>query len=85
MWGHFYLCLFLNILPSTKRENMVKNKRILKQFESKKIKRKLSYVQKLKIFDEMYKHAVASGQFPRKNPLEGINVKIKIAKAVNSV
>jgi hypothetical protein len=64
---------------------MVKNKRILEQFESRQVKRRMSYTQKLKIFDEMYKHALELKIIPAKNPLEGIEVVIKIAKAVNSV
>ncbi|MDP2210073.1 MAG: hypothetical protein Q8K98_15055, partial [Bacteroidota bacterium] len=69
----------------TEREKMVKNKRILKQFESRQVKRRMSYVQKLKIFDEMYKHALELKVIPPKNPLEGIEIIIKIAKVVNSV
>lgn len=64
---------------------MVKNKMILAQFESRQIKRRMSYAQKLKIFDEMYKHALELKVIPPKNPLEGIDVIIKIAKVVNSV
>ena len=33
----------------------------------------------------MYKEAVALGVFPRKDPLEGIEIDIKIAKVVKSV
>jgi hypothetical protein len=64
---------------------MVKNKRILEQFELRQFKRRMSYVQKLNIFDEMYKHALESKMIPPKNPLEGIEIIIRIAKAVNSV
>jgi len=75
----------LIILPVAERENMVKNKKILNQFESRQIKRWMNYSQKLKIFDGMYKHALELKIIPPKNPLEGIEVIIKIAKAVNSV
>jgi hypothetical protein len=33
----------------------------------------------------MYKEAVTLGVLPLKDPLEGIEIKIKIAKAINSV
>jgi hypothetical protein len=33
----------------------------------------------------LYKEAVALGVFPPKDPLEGIEVKIKIAKVVNGL
>jgi hypothetical protein len=37
------------------------------------------------IMSALYKEAVALGVFPPKDPLEGIEVKIKIAAVVNSV
>lgn len=38
-----------------------------------------------RIMDSMYQEAVAIGAFPMKNPLEGIEFKIKLAKTVNYV
>jgi len=37
------------------------------------------------IMNALYKEAVAVGVFPPKDPLEGLEVKIKIAKVVNSL
>lgn len=65
---------------------MVKNKRILEKFENELIKKSpVNYRQNKKIFEEMYKHAVRLKALPLKDNLEGIEIKIKIAKALNSV
>ena len=45
----------------------------------------LTLEQKYKILDGMYEEARSLGLFPSANPLEGLDVDIRIAKAVNSV
>jgi hypothetical protein len=45
----------------------------------------LTYEQKLKIYEAMWKEAVSLGVLPPADPLEGIEVDIKIAKTLNSV
>jgi len=45
---------------------------------------KLSHGDALKIFEWMWREAVTLGVFPMKNPLEGIEVDIRIAKTLNS-
>ncbi|MCK4420231.1 hypothetical protein KAW18_00795 [candidate division WOR-3 bacterium] len=65
---------------------MIKNSKQLRDFEreyEKKQNRDLD--EKYKILDAMYREAKYLGVFPLKNPLEGIEVDIKIAKVVNSV
>ena len=39
----------------------------------------------MEIFEAMYQHALYHKIIPYKNPLEGIEHKIKLAKALNSV
>ncbi len=63
---------------------MVKRKFV--KFEQEFLrKNKLSLKKKLKLMDGFYKAAVLFGLFPPKNPLEGIETDIKIARLVNRV
>ncbi len=63
-----------------KRDN-----KLLKELERKLIKEeKLSLEEALKIFEAMWQEAVTLGVLPPKDPLEGIEVDIRIAKIVNS-
>jgi transcriptional regulator with XRE-family HTH domain len=48
-------------------------------------KEKADYGRNFRIVDALYDEAVALGAFPLKNPLDGIEVDLKIAKVVNSV
>lgn len=45
----------------------------------------LSPEEKFRLLDAMYEFARSMGAFPLENPLEGIEVDIRIAKVVNSV
>lgn len=65
---------------------MIKNPEILKKFEEDFIRDKgrLSYSQSLQIFTDMWNEGVRLGVLPLKNPLEGIEVDIKVAKILNS-
>ena len=63
---------------------MIKNPDILEQFEKQRIrKEKLSFREALKIFEAMWKEGVNLGVLPPKDPLEGIEVDIKIARIIN--
>jgi len=65
---------------------MIKNPHIIEQFEREQLdKTKPDYFQNLKIFNEMYRYASSMGALPLNNPLYGIELKIKIARIVNSV
>lgn len=65
---------------------MIKNERILKKFEDDfKRQEKMDLEEKYRILDAMYEEAVALGVFPPEDPLEGIDVKIKLARVMNSV
>jgi hypothetical protein len=46
---------------------------------------KLDTRKKFKIVEALYKEAVALGVFPLKDPLEGLEVDIRVAKVINSV
>jgi len=65
---------------------MIKDNILLERFEKDlKIREKADYFKNLKIFEEMFKEAVYLNAFPLKDPLEGIEVDIKIAKVINNV
>lgn len=64
---------------------MIKNPDILGQFERELIKKeKLSFKQALAIFEAMWKEGVNLGVLPPKEPLEGIEVDIRIARILNT-
>ncbi|MBM3294067.1 MAG: hypothetical protein FJY82_06025 [Candidatus Aminicenantes bacterium] len=65
---------------------MVKNGMKLQAFEAARIRaEKVDVEQNFRILDALYKEAAMLGAFPPADPLEGIEVKIRIAKAVNNV
>jgi hypothetical protein len=59
---------------------MIKNPKFLKVFE----KEKLSFKVAMRIFESLWKEAVSLKVLPPKNPLEGIEVDLRIAKILNS-
>lgn len=65
---------------------MIKNASILKKLEDDLSKKEgpLPYDKSLKIFEYMLKEAINLKAWPPKDPLEGIEVDIKIAKILNS-
>jgi len=63
---------------------MIKNPDILEQFEKERIREeKFSFREALKIFEAMWKEGVNLGVLPLKDPLEGIDVDIRIARILN--
>jgi len=65
---------------------MIQGRKKLQRFEKEHIqKEKINIIQNFRIVDALYKEAVMLGTIPLKNPLEGIEIDIKIAKVVNSV
>lgn len=63
---------------------MIKNPDILEQFRKEMIKKdKLSFKQALSIFEAMWKEGVNLGVLPPKDPLEGIDVDIRVARVLN--
>ena len=64
---------------------MIKNAQLVENMERDFILRqKLSYKQSMQIFESMWNEAVRLGVLPPRDPLEGIEVDIKIAKVLNS-
>lgn len=56
------------------------------EFEKEKLaKEKLDINQKFRILDALYEEAVCLGVFPLKDPLDGIDIDVNIAKVVNNV
>jgi hypothetical protein len=65
---------------------MIKNGKKLQSFERELTKKgKVDFRANLGLVEAMFAEAVALGTFPLKDPLSGIDVDIRIAKAVNSV
>jgi hypothetical protein len=65
---------------------MIKNKILLEQFEQELVKKnKPDYHQNMEIFEGMYKEAVYLNVIPLKDPLDGLEADIKIARVINSV
>jgi len=65
---------------------MIRNHRLLESFEKKLMKKeKLDIRSNFRIVDALYHEAVELGAIPMKDPLEGIETDIKVAKVVNSV
>ena len=64
---------------------MIKNQEVRK-FEVEFIKReKVDRVKNFKIVNALYEEAVTLGVIPSKNPLDGIEVDLRIARVVNHV
>jgi len=64
----------------------VRKRRALLKFECDFLnEEKVNLVRNFCIVDALFKEAVMLGIFPLKNPLDGIEVDLKIAKVVNSV
>lgn len=65
---------------------MIKDIKYWEDFEKKLIAdSKPDYLKNLEIFKLMLQHAKAVGAIPLKNPLEGIEIDIKIAKMLNNL
>ena len=63
---------------------MIKDTEILRTFENNLIKKeKLSYADSLRIFEMMWREASTLGILPSKDPLDGIETKIKISKILS--
>ena len=80
-----------SVVAEAKAIYRVKSKDLRKQSELLKFeldflrKEKVDIVRNFHIVEALYKEAVTLGIIPLKNPLDGIEVDLKIAKAVNRV
>jgi hypothetical protein len=65
---------------------MIKNPQKLRAFEAELVKaEKIDIDRNFRLLDALYEEALALGVFPPKDALEGIEVDIRIARAVNRV
>jgi len=65
---------------------MIKNREILQKFEKEFVRKEINNILKnIRLVEAMFNEAVSLGVFPLKEPLSGIEIDIKIAKAINSV
>lgn len=65
---------------------MVKNCEKLQAFEAERISaEKVDVEQNLRILDALYEEALMLGALPPKDPLEGIEVKIRVAHVLNGL
>ena len=65
---------------------MVKDSKLLTQFEREYLRQeKTDYFSSLHLFEEMWKEGVFLGALPPKDPLEGIEVDLRIARILNHV
>ena len=64
---------------------MIKNPEILRKFEKEDLRnQKTDYLESLRIFEALWNEGVALGVLPLKDPLEGIETDIRIARILNS-
>lgn len=64
---------------------MIRNSRLVEELEKRFVaKHKLTYKQALKLFESMWEEADYFGVLRSEDPLEGIEVDIRIAKALNT-
>lgn len=63
---------------------MIKDSKRLQKFEEEFIKKNsLSYEESLKLLDGMWEMGMTLGVLPPKDPLEGIEVDIRVARILN--
>ncbi|MFH1623522.1 MAG: hypothetical protein ABID54_00010 [Pseudomonadota bacterium] len=65
---------------------MIKDPELLREFENSLTRHegKLPFDQSIKLFTSLWNEGVKLGVLPPREPLEGIDVDIKIAKVLNS-
>jgi len=65
---------------------MIRDEKRWRQFERELARRQdLTIEQKYKILNALLQEAINLGVFPPKDPLEGIETKIKVAKIINGL
>ena len=65
---------------------MIANPKKLQEFEKKLLKKeKVDIMQNFRIVEALYREAIALHAIPVNDPLDGLEIDIKIARVVNSV
>lgn len=63
---------------------MIKNRALLREFEESQLRKEApDYHRNFRIFEALYHEARLLGIFPLKNPLDGIEVDIHLARVIN--
>lgn len=56
----------------------------LRAFETEQIRQRVpDYAQNRRVFEALYREALALGVFPAEDPLDGIDVDLRLARIVN--
>ena len=64
---------------------MLRDKRLMEDFEREFVSsQKLSFAQASRLFESMWQEAVRLGVLPPRDPMEGIEKAVRIAKALSS-
>jgi len=64
---------------------MLRRRPLLKEFELQELKKRCSFAQKLRLFEEMFRYAVEIGAFPCADPLSGIEHDIERTRKIHAV
>jgi hypothetical protein len=65
---------------------MIKRTDLLEAFEREQMRQnRASYLDNLRLFEALYREAQTLGVFPLADPLEGIDVDIRLAKALRAL
>jgi hypothetical protein len=65
---------------------VIKDAKFFSEFNDSQMRQeKLDYASSLRVFGEMWKEGILLGVLPLKDPLEGIEVDIRIARILNHV
>lgn len=74
------------ILFSTEKKAMIRNRAALEAFEEEQVRNSpADYWKNLRIFEALYEEARSLGVFPLKDPLDGIEADIHLARALNAL
>lgn len=81
----FVLFLFFLFFNDAEKPDIMKTREFLK-FETEFLrKERTDITRNFLIVEALYREAVALGVIPTRNPLEGLEVDLRIAKVINSV
>ena len=63
---------------------MIRNPEMVRKFEDEQVRRNpADFHANLKVFEALWEHATKMGALPPKDPLEGLEVDLRLAKALN--
>jgi hypothetical protein len=64
---------------------MIRNRKLLREFEKEVLRKaRPDYFKNLRIFETLYREAQRLHVLPLKDPLEGIEADLRLAKALNA-